>query len=377
MSLKIRIVSFQNAQNYGAILQAYGLMKTIDGLGFNDVAFINYKPRYLTERYSVFSRRFFKQDGASLTNRVKFILSLPVLIGTRLYRNYVLNLSRKHLLRQTKNVYKDVESVKNVECNLIICGSDQIWNTWITEKPDPIFYCEGKYNGLKRKITYAASTELNTFRKKENVEIIKSLLDNIDSISVREEAVKNYLELLLERDIHLCVDPTILCGKKPFLSIASRRRIKNPYILVYAYDIKDDKISRLIRSIPEYQNYEIHYLCFGASSLSNLLNMRIHSSVSIEDFLSFFLYADYVVTNSFHGLAFSLLFEKNFNVSFVDGLSTRIESLLNQIHLYGRLVRNFEEVTWNNIDYEATNKKLNEIREESLTFLKNNLNELK
>ncbi len=373
MSKKVRIISFQNAQNYGAILQAFGLMKTIESLGYEDVQFINYNPPYLRNRYKVLSKRFFDTSKYSFIIKVKFWLTIPVIIFNRLRRNATLNKSRKRLLQQTKIVFHDVSDIKNVECNLLICGSDQIWSTWITGNPDPVFYGKGDYIGIKRKISYAASTEISTFDNQDNVNKINALLSNIDSISVREKTAQDKLQKITGRDVHLCIDPTILCGREHFSKIASRRKVNAPYILVYSYDIGDPDVQKIIHTIPSYQEYQIHYLCFGSSGLRGTISNNIHGEISVEDYLSFFKYADYVVTNSFHGLAFSLLFEKAFNVAYMQGLSTRVESLLEQLNLQNRLVRNNEEVSWAPIDYDLVNVGLIKIREKSINYLKTNL----
>ncbi len=373
MENRIRIVSFQNAQNYGAILQAFGLMKTMESLGYKDVRFVNYNPDYLKRRYKIWSKRFFDTSHYSFKTKIKFWLSIPIIIYNRNRRNRNLNQSRNRLLKQTKKVYTSVHDIKNIECDFLICGSDQIWSTWITGSPDPVFYGVGDYLGIKKKISYAASTELSTFADKDNLNSICKLLCNLDSISVREKAVQDAIKGFTGRDVSLCIDPTILCGTESFSKIANRRLVKTRYILVYSYDIDDPDIKAIIRSIPSFDQYEIHYLCFGSSGLRGSLNRFIHGEVSVEDYISFFKYADYVVTNSFHGLAFSLLFEKAFNVAFKKGLSTRVESLLNQLSLSERLVKDINVVSWDAIDYNHVNKELEHVREDSIKYLKDNL----
>ncbi|MDT3387874.1 MAG: polysaccharide pyruvyl transferase family protein [Bacteroidota bacterium] len=373
MNNRIRIISFQNAQNYGAILQAFGLMKTIEALGYSDVQFVNYNPLYLRNRYKVCSKRFFDTSNYSFKNKVKFWLTIPLLMVNRVRRNYILNQSRKRLLKQTRRVYHDVSDIKGIKCDLLICGSDQIWSTWITGKPDPVFYGVGGYVGVKRKISYAASSEISTFEKDDNIIILKDLLTNLDSISVREKAVKNAVQKIVDKDVYLCIDPTVLCGREHFSQIASVRQVSAPYILVYSYDIGDPDVHEIIHSIPFYQKYQVHYLSFGSTGLRGTISNNIHGEVSVEDYLSFFKYADYVVTNSFHGLAFSLLFEKPFNVAYKQGLTTRVESLLEQLNLQSRLVKNIGDVSWAPIDYDMVNAELRKVREDSISYLKMNL----
>jgi hypothetical protein len=94
------------------------------------------------------------------------------------------------------------------------------------------------------------------------------------------------------------------------------------------------------------------------------------SELSIEEFLSYIKHASYVVTNSFHGLAFSLLFEKNFNVDYEPGKHIRCESLMNQINLTSRFVKDLKNIVWDEINYSDVNGRLAEIRNRSKDFLK-------
>ncbi len=370
--MNVRILSYQNAQNFGALLQAYGLMKTVQKLGYQDVCFLNYNPDYLKRRYRLLWQLFPSQKN--IKSFILFLVNTPFIIFNRIRRNYVFNKSRSRLLVQDNKELSRLEDFKDIECETLICGSDQIWSTWITGEPDPVFYGVGDYKNIKCRIAYAPSTELSTFENPLFVKKMNALLKNFDYLSARENSVKEHLQEMTGRDVALCVDPTILCGPDAFLEIASKRLVKKEYILVYAYNPKDSLINDIIKSIPKHEQYEIHYILFGSSGLLATLNRNYHAEISIEEFLSLFKYASYVVTNSFHGLAFSLLFEKNFNVGYVEKKSGRCESLLNEIGLSGRLIKQAGFVYWEYPDYPAVNEKIAEIRQESITYLNKALN---
>jgi len=370
---KVRIISFQNAQNYGAILQAFALQKVIEGFEGVDVKFINYNPKYLKKRYRVLSI-FNNFTKYSLKIKLKFALTIPLLMINRIRRNSALCKSREKLLRQTQKEFHYFEEIQDEQCEYLICGSDQIWSTWITHTPDPAFYGAGNYKNLKRTIAYAPSSEMSTFQDKEQVNKIKELLRNFDAISVREESIKKEIEKITNKPVGICVDPTILCGVKPFSDVASPRMVSKPYILVYAYNSSDKLIRQMIQSVPSTENYEVHYLTFGSTGLSGIVNKCIHSEAGIEEFLSLFKYSSYVVTNSFHGLAFSLLFEKPFNVGYVEGISGRVESLLKQLNLSNRLIKDTKDLSWENINFMDVKEKLSIIRSHSLSFLQDNIN---
>lgn len=370
---KVRILSFQNAQNYGAVLQAYGLQQALKGLGYEDVAFINYNPKYLRNRYLVFPKRWYAPHKRGLHFAISYYINLPFTTINRWKRNKRINQSRSKLLRQTKEQYLCLSDIDNVSCNYLVCGSDQIWSTWITGEPDPVFFGEGGYVGMHKRIAYAPSTELSSFNSPNHVKTIKKLIENFDHISVREESVRNVLFELTNKDISVCIDPTLLCGTEAFSLIAAPPIVKHKYILVYAYETSDVLIQAILKSIPSFEDYEVQYLTFSPSAFRASMKSNYHGEASIEQFVSLFKYASYVVTNSFHGLAFSLLFEKPFLVSYVDGKSTRTESLLKQLQLENLLIKDETQIKWELIDYDVVNNKLDSMRKESLSFLSNSL----
>lgn len=373
MEDKVRILSYQNAQNYGAVLQAYGLQQVIKNLGFEDVKFINYNPDYLKNRYLVFYEQWYRPKVWSVKNALHYYINLPFKIASRVIKNNAFNKSRARLLSQTEQHYRCLDDFVNVSCDYLVLGSDQIWSTWITGGPDPVFYGKGMYKGLKKRISYAPSSELSTFNNLDNIKIIGEYLSNIDCISVREKPVCKLLEEKLGISSKVCVDPTILSGRTHFDQIASERKIKKDYILVYAYNNYSDFIQSLIKTVPEYEKYEIHYIAFGTSGIKALFDRKCHNESSVEEFVSLFKYASYVVTNSFHGLAFSLLFNRKFTIAYEEGKSSRCESLLQQIDASDKMVHQTSEVNWRKFDFSHINEKLETIREDSKQFLINSL----
>lgn len=161
----VRILSYQNAQNYGAVLQAYGLQQVIKSLGFEDVQFINYNPDYLRKRCLVFPSKWYLPKEKGIRMILSFYINLPFKLLNRWRRNRQFSISRKKLLEQTPKQYKSYSDFKEIECNALILGSDQIWSTWITGLPDPVYFGKGDYIGLKRTISYAPYLHPNIFRK--------------------------------------------------------------------------------------------------------------------------------------------------------------------------------------------------------------------
>lgn len=371
---KIRIVSFQNAHNFGAVCQAYGLQQTLLELGYKDVLFINYNPQYLKDRYNPINTWQYLNLQTSLLRKVSRVLRWCSFVLTTWMRNGRIEQSIKRMLRQTPHELISAKEVATEESDILICGSDQIWNTALTGSLDSVFFGQAKSEGCEKLISYAPSTEISALNE-DTIRQMAEYLKSFSAVSVREESVKNKLQPFVSKPIDVTVDPTILCGQQAFDKIASKRIVKKPYICVYAYTPDEELVQTTIKTIPNYAQYEVHYLLFSATNLSQWRDKTVHSAISVEDFLSYIKYASYVVSNSFHGLAFSLLFEKNFNVTWIKNKSTRTEALLQKLHLNSRLVRDAESVDWSDVDYKQMNKSLDEIRNASREYLRNSIND--
>lgn len=368
--IKIRLLSYQNAHNYGAVLQAYGLQNAIKSLGYSDVKFIKYNPKYLSGRYVTY-----KTEGSGLKKFASILRNVlrtcrrPFMYLSKEMRNRAFDRSIDRMLEQTDRLILSEYDLKGENCDVLICGSDQIWNTAITGSFDRVFFGYGEYVRTPHKIAYAPSTETSSLTD-ERLKEIAPLLDNFDSLSVRENTLSEILQPFIEKRIEVCVDPTILCGREAYDRVAIKPK-QRKYIVVYAYNPGEKLIRDLIASIPNREEYSVIVLTLvHTASVFEYLNPNIKAEISVEEFLGYFKYADYVVTNSFHGLAFSLLFEKNFNAAFVQNKSARLISLMTQLDLMDRYNYDMSRVTWDNIEYKAIAVKVNQIRNRSLDYIK-------
>lgn len=368
-SKKIRILSFQNAHNFGAVLQAYGLQQTILSLGYKDVKFINYNPKYLSDRYNPLTRAHILPGKGSLRSMVRKLVRYPAYLISTVRRNASFRSSIRRLLVQTPTCITNESGLVNEEYDVLVVGSDQIWNTSLTGTFDTVFMGMGPYKKAGYVISYAPSTELSALTD-ERARELAGLIEPFRHISVRETPIKEKLEKYTAKSIQVCVDPTILCGADAYNRIVAPCPSSKKYILVYAYDPHKESILEMVKTIPNWQEYEVYSVLLGARGLKQLFNKNILSELSIEEFLSYIKHASYVVTNSFHGLAFSLLFEKNFNVDYEPGKHIRCESLMNQINLTSRFVKDLKNIVWDEINYSDVNGRLAEIRNRSKDFLK-------
>ena len=368
---KIRIVAFQNAHNFGAVCQAYGLQQALQSMGYKDVLFLNYNPEYLKNRYDSLERlQWLELDMVPFRRKITRVLKWAIFACNNLYRNLKFKYSIKTLLKQTSPEESDANKFENYPMDVLICGSDQIWNTSLTHTYDPLFWGDLRMLPNVRKVAYAPSTELAVIENDDISEIVRRL-DNFDSVSLREGIIRDYIQPYTPKPLQVCVDSTILCGVEKFNKVVSKRLVKRPYICIYAYNHDDAFIKQMIESIPNYKQYEIHYVSFSANN--ELFRSVLHSAVSVQDFLSYIKYADYVVTGSFHGLAFSLLFKKNFNVAVYKGMAGRMKALLSEIGLMNRFINPGQEACWDEIDYDAVDLQLEKLRNRAKEYLVNSI----
>ena len=194
--MKVGILTFHRAHNYGAVLQCYALQETLKGMG-HQVEVIDYRPRYIEDAYKLSITSRLQTD--SLGSFLKSVLREFMLLPTRFCRrkgfdsfihNY-LSLSREVIGTQIPNEY-----------DVYVVGSDQIWNRAITDGYDNVFFCDFQFEKKGRKyISYAASTEQASMAESD-ISVFEDRLSVFDAVSVREDAFVDYLSRSSKHNIY-------------------------------------------------------------------------------------------------------------------------------------------------------------------------------
>lgn len=363
--MKIGILTFHCAHNYGAVLQCYALQETLKSMG-HEVEVIDYRPNFLT--YSKFINfQNIKNTSISTTLR-KLIRELAVLPKKNI-RYFVFNRfinKRLNLSTHNKNY-----SYIPAEYDIYIIGSDQVWNKKITNGyHNPYFASFPFPKGNKKYISYAASMESEDISKDTN--ILKKLLSNFDAISVREESLRQSLQELSQKRISLVLDPTLIADKTMWHKLAIKPRIKKKYVLVYEVRTNPHTI-KFANNIAKQLNAEVVRLFAWVDRFNNKNEYKCESP---ENFLGWFKHAECIVTTSFHGTAFSIIFEKPFYTKELDNEgNSRSFSLLNKLGLDARIInlKVIHNTDFTNINYDKIDYKLYELKQESIKYLKNNI----
>lgn len=357
----ISFITIHVGANFGSNLQTIATSETLKRIGCKPTC-VNYIPPRVT--FKGFFRTAKKAHPRTFIAVIWVLYHLPEFVLNRIVFNTFL---KKHC-----NVSKPIYAGENFnkkcpKADYYITGSDQSWNFIYNEGYDGHYFFDG-ING--KKISYATSIGNSKLTKLEADYFKTHLLDFI-ALSVREHSAQKLLREIGFKSVHL-IDPTFMLNKSEWGPYMSKRLVKEEYLLVYLpYNIKDkDIIYRSIRRIAD--NKRLKVVTFSRSFRKDKFADKTFRFANPGEFLSLMNYADYVLTNSFHGTAFSLNLNKQFWVYMPSGFSTRITSLLELCGQENRLLTDVIDVKQigEKINYEKVNEVLCRERIKAMEFLK-------
>lgn len=372
--IKIGILNFQYSDhNYGAVLQASALESVVNGLGYN-AQHIDYIPYDKNQIKNKIKYGF-------LGHIIKFFLGKSNLFSYTMNNNVFEEFRQKWITRTT-DVYLNSSDLTKIASNYagLIVGSDQVWRY-------SMFFSEHDYHAYflqfasdsTIKISYAASFGVDHWEKNDDPIItnsIKSYLSKFDAISVREDSgVKICNDIFSVNSTHV-LDPTLLAGKEFFdkiissSSIASSNNQRKPTIVYYKLDITKDFKNKL-KKISNTLNIQTKNIYYSEGIFYN-------KYINVTSWLEQIKNSTLVITDSFHCVCFSIIFNKNFVcIKNKNRGESRLFSLLGSLGLTDRFITEDELDTCleniQDIDYTKINTIIEEQRKNSLTFLINAL----
>lgn len=351
---KIGILTFHRAINYGASLQTFALMTVIKGIGNFEVCQLDTEQPYITDGSKLFNIR--KQ------NLIRSLIGSIIRFPAKAIRNYKFNKFWEKRLNFSKPVFGDFISE---QIDYIIVGSDQVWNFDIIGDDLRFFLDINTKEASFKKISYAASIGKSKLNRKEE-EILQNHLADFNSISVREKSAQKLLHEL-NIDSEVVLDPTLLLNKNEWLSLFNNsNKIKNRYILVYTLE-KNELVDQVVHYYKKELN--ISQVVYISSSI-NL--HKISNTFSPEDFIELFNGAEFIITNSFHGTAFSVNFSKNFVTIPHKTRNSRMIDFLKMVNLNEQIIYKLTdlEVAAKDINYTDINVILETERLKSIDYLR-------
>lgn len=354
MMRKVGILTFQNTMNFGAMLQCYGLYRTIEGLGF-DVEVIDYACR------KVESREGTAFDG-SLKSAAKVVLRRG---KAREFFRFLHGMALSP--RCDRKTFPDVAA----RYDRIVVGSDQVWNPECTGY-DKTFFLD-QVEDRSKKLSYAAS--IGTEHLPDCGFDYAALFEGFSSLLVREETAAREVRRYTDAPVHSVLDPTLLAdsavwkGASRIPSAADGKR----YVLVYAIS-EFDRSLRAARGIAAERGIEIVQIQqYGLSRTKGALNLR---NVSPEEFVGLIAGADASVVSSFHGVCISIINGIDFFYATDSGAgskASRVLDLMKLLGIEGRSVDDYLNGTQKPIDWESVNRRLVSERARSRELLASSL----
>lgn len=356
--MKIGICTCHFPHNYGAMLQAYALKTFLEGYG-HDVVMVDRRKVLLTVWDP---KRIKRLSFKSLVLYPKYLVKwyLPEYLTRRKMERNFESFKKRYL----ENRSFDSEE----ELDAIIYGSDQIWSKY-KNGYDEVWWGLRDSN-TKKKIAFAASMGVLNIANEEDEKFIREALASFSAISVRE---KDLQEELVKRglaphvEVKMMMDPAFLLNENDWIQLSPKRIIKDSYLLFYDFQL-DEKTTEIANYIAKEKGLRLIRLTNGVVSVKK--NKDYFVTAGPLEFISLFYYADFVVSSSFHGTAFSIINKKQFYVRQYWN-TERVKSLLGMVGLSNRFVENEKEVDLNDrIDYQKVNSIIQHKREEQMLFLK-------
>ena len=375
--MKIGIVTWFHYRNYGTVLQAYALQKFLKSNGYNCVL-VNYIPINNKTFIEKIKSGNLKHRIASKIEscRYKFLepnIKEMILERNRAFENFVAyNIDFTQKSQTSSELFKLNETI---DC--FICGSDQIWNP---ENFNGVYYLNF-VNDKNKKISYAPSFGVSHIPTSK-IEEIRQLVNKFDWLSVREDKGASILKELTQKDVEVVVDPTLLLSKIDWQQISVSPNISKDYILCYFLGDRKE-YWKAVERLQKMTTYKV--IIIPARFNAYLQKYEIRASTSPEEFIGLIKNAKIVLTDSFHGVIFSLKFERDFYVfkRFKDkdkrSQNSRIYNILKMLNLEERLIdSNVLEDYKDNYSiekYDEINKVLSRKIGDSTTFLMKALND--
>ena len=336
--MKVAILTFNTATNFGAQLQAYALQKTLTDMGFE----------------ALHIRRGLASNSHSFKSVVKSKLS-----GERdkKYEEFTNNILRFYPGSYTRETVYQISD----DFDAFVSGSDQVWN--VKNGIDPVWFQDFVPDD-KLKISYAASLGIDHIPLMYAEQISKRL-DSFDYISVREKSSVEELGKFTDNKVSWNIDPVFLVSAGEWSQMAGEPIEKEPYIFVYGTQMSDEFKQIALKLKKE-------------TGLKLLSVFRMNGAKTVEyscgpiEFVNYIKNAEYVVTTSFHATAFSIIFHKNLIEYLHSSTGSRARGILSLFHQEGSIVSAGEKLPeeWN---YEDTDRIIAEQKEISITYLRSAL----
>ena len=369
--MRTGILTFHCADNYGAMLQAYGLkkfLKTIEP----DTEIVPYEPFFMRGRHWIIPW----YPGMPMIRMIRLALHNFLAISPDYFtQKKRMKIFRARYLTQNLRPVRTLKGLKKLTYEVYVLGSDQIWNPAITFGFRRAYFGAFSNRYKKLVIAYAASLGRGRLDNSYDQEM-RSLLSYVDRISVREKAAVPYVSRMAGKEVSAVVDPVFLLDVEDWKKIEAPLKKRN-YILIYTTE-KNEKLMECAKRLAFEKQLPIIELKYQKEVRHKNKHVIVETGAGPEEFLGYIHYADYVMTNSFHATAFSIIYQKKFLAFEHSTGNVRLESVLERCGLAERMVRNELELHDIDavIDWTKVKENIRQMRKDSISFLRESMSAL-
>lgn len=372
--MKIGLISFHNAANYGAALQAFALERFLEDEGY-DCEYIDYQNNRRRRGYDM---GFLIKDCLShgrIKDAIKYSVGAPFLN----YRKKHFDEFYKKYVKYSSNTYYSTDSLKetNGMYDCFMTGSDQIWNP--EHNGSDLNFLLDFVTDDRRKMSYSSSLSV-THLPSELEEGYCRCLNQMRHLSVREQSGARLIKELTGRDAQVVLDPVFLLKKEHWLSMLHKRMEKDRF--VFSYTNRKNQMSRFLSKTGYDMTDKLHYKLSRFTTPLDFINprVRVKYTMSPLEFLNYINNAELIVSASFHCISFSIILNKPF-VCFLtgnEGKDERLKTLLGSFDLMNRVFSDTMTIkdVMEPIDYTRVNRILLDLSQKSKNYLQDSIRDI-
>ncbi len=357
--MKIGIITYHNTSNCGAILQGYALLRTLILLGA-DTRIIDYRCEAIEKSYKV--KKIW--ELRSIKEAVKWVIT----VSAQKKAKKKFDLFRTQNLILTKAYDKNTVRETNDKFDAFVTGSDQVWNFNLNGGDEN--YILNFANSDKIKISYGASMGYNKIPE-EFINVYRDNLSCFDGISLRENEGKTLLAEL-GFSCTTVLDPVLLLEKEDYFPL-EQKETKGKYIFVYTVALTPN-IQKKAKELSESTGFPVIWAHMSYKNYKGVKNIKMPSC---GELLNLIKNAEYVLTSSYHGMALSVVYEKEFFYDLSvekNNYNSRLVTLADELGLSNREIKSDKSIeSYEKTDYIRVNKLKDKKKEEAISFLKKSL----
>lgn len=352
---KIGVLTLPLRTNYGCLLQAFALMTFLKSCGYN---------AYLINRR-------WDNDEQSFFHKIQKLFYHKIIV--RRFDDF----ARKYIVPQTPAIetQAQMQNFAHSGFGAFIVGSDQVWRMRYTRGVGYNFFLDFVTDKSIKKVSYAASFGVDYWddtAPEESIPIVRNLLSQFDAISVREVSGCDICRNIFNVDALHVLDPTMLINAEDYENAFNFQQKVGNYLAVYILDMTEKK-KRLVKAVSNKLQLPVRYINESKSSFAKLFPSACKDffKPGVEEWLKEIANSSYVLTDSFHGTIFSIIFKRQFLVigNKHRGMS-RFQSILEALSLTERMYQDDLSIILKSIDYENVFINLEHLRKGSISFIK-------